>query len=159
MAVSVGDTIPDVEVHMLGDDGRPHPVQSSEVLGSGKVVLFAVPGAFTPGCHMLHIPGFVQRGDELAAKGVDKVVCTAVNDAWVMGAWAEAAEASDIVMLADGNAKLAEAMGLVLDGSGAGLGMRTKRYAAILQDGVIQNLDVDEGGIEVSTCEAVLERL
>lgn len=160
MAVSVGDTIPDVEVRVLNDEGAPTPVQTSDVLGSGKVVLFAVPGAFTPGCSKVHMPGFVQNKEELAAKGVEKVACISVNDAWVMGAWAESQGATDITMLADGNGEFTEAMGLVMDGSGFGLGTRSRRYAAIIEDGVVTSLDVEEGGgVEVSSCEAVIGRL
>ena len=160
MAVAVGDNVPDVELRVLGDDGMPQSVQSSEILGAGKVVLFAVPGAFTPGCSMTHLPGFVNEAAQLSAKGVDTVACIAVNDAWVMGAWGEAHNAGDIVMLADGNGDFAAAMGLSMDASGFGLGSRSMRYALVIQDGVIQNLDVDEdGGIGVSSCEAVLERL
>lgn len=160
MAVSVGDTIPDVEVRVLNDEGAPTPVQTSDVLGSGKVVLFAVPGAFTPGCSQVHMPGFVQNKEELAAKGVEKVACISVNDAWVMGAWAESQGATDILMLADGNGEFTEAMGLVMDGSGFGLGTRSRRYAAIIDNGVVTSLDVEEGGgVEVSSCEAVIGRL
>ena len=146
MAVSVGDRIPDVEVRVLGDDGAPMPVQTGDILGSGKVVLFAVPGAFTPGCSKVHMPGFVQNETELAAKGVSKVVCIAVNDAWVMGAWGESQGATDIVMVGDGNGEFTAAMGLTMDGSGFGLGSRSRRYAAIIEDGVITSLDVEEGG-------------
>ena len=160
MAVSVGDTIPNVEVRVLGEDGAPTPVQTGDVLGSGKVVLFAVPGAFTPGCSKLHMPGFVQNEEELAAKGVDKVACISVNDAWVMGAWGEAQGAKDIVMLGDGNGEFTEAMGLVMDGSGFGLGSRSRRYAAIIEDGVITSLDVEEGGgVDVSSCDMVITKL
>ena len=160
MAVAVGDNIPDVEVRVLNDVGAPTPVQTGDVLGTGKVVLFAVPGAFTPGCSKVHMPGFVQNEEELVAKGVDKVVCISVNDAWVMGAWAADQGATHITMLADGNAEFTEAMGLVMDGSGFGLGTRSRRYAAIIEDGVITNLDVEEGGgVEVSSCDAVIGRL
>ena len=158
--VSVGDNIPDVGVQVLGDDGMPQPVQTGDVLGSGRVVLFAVPGAFTPGCSNVHLPGYVTNAQQLSEKGVDTVACIAVNDAWVMGAWGEAHGAGDIVMLADGNGDFARAMGLEMDGSGFGLGSRSQRYAAVIEDGVIAHLDVEEGGgIEVSACEAVLERL
>ena len=160
MVASVGDTIPDVEVQVLGEDGMPQPVQTGDFLGTGKVVLFAVPGAFTPGCSKVHLPGFIDGADDLAGKGVDKVACVSVNDAWVMDAWGAAASAGEIVMLADGNGAFTEAMGLTLDASGFGLGSRSKRYAAVIQDGVIQSLDVDEGGgVEVSSCSAVLGRL
>ncbi|MCB0993911.1 MAG: peroxiredoxin [Acidimicrobiales bacterium] len=159
MSISVGDRVPDVEVRVMGDDGMPQAAQSGELLGSGKVVLFAVPGAFTPGCSKVHLPGFVAKADQLAGKGVDSVVCTAVNDAWVMDAWQKDQSADAITMMADGNGAFAAAMGLVLDVTGAGLGTRSKRYAAIIEDGVVTSIEVDEGGIELSTCDAVLERL
>ena len=160
MAVSVGDNIPDVEVRVLNEEGAPTPVQTGDVLGSGKVVLFAVPGAFTPGCSKVHMPGFVQNEAELAAKGVDKVACISVNDAWVMGAWAAEQGAKDIVMLADGNGEFTEAMGLVMDGSGFGLGTRSRRYAAIIENGVVTSLDVEEGGgVDVSSCDMVITKL
>ena len=160
MAIAVGEKIPDIEVRVLSDEGVPTPVQTGEVLGTGKVVLFAVPGAFTPGCSKLHMPGFVKNKDELDAKGVDRVECIAVNDAWVMGAWAADQGATDIMMLADGNGEFAEAMDLVMDGSGFGLGSRSRRYAAVIEDGVITSLNVEEGGgVEVSSCEAVIGQL
>lgn len=161
MAVSAGDRIPDVEVKILGDDGAPQSVQTGEVLGKGRVVLFAVPGAFTPGCSKVHLPGFVEKAAQLSGKGVDTIACIAVNDAWVMGAWGEAQEVGDdILMLADGSSNFTDAMGLVLDVSAAGLGKRSQRYAAIIDDGVITDLAVEEGGgIEVSSCDTVLSKL
>lgn len=157
----VGDRIPDVEVRVLNADGAPEVVKTSEVLGTGKVILFAVPGAFTPGCSKVHLPGYVNSYDELKAKGVDKVACVSVNDAWTMAAWADAQGAGGkIEMLADGNGDFAEAMDLVMDGSGIGLGKRSKRYAAVIEDGVITSLDVEEPGkMEVSVCEAVIQKV
>jgi peroxiredoxin len=159
MAISVGDRIPDVEVRTMGPDGMPVPIRTGEALGTGKVVLFAVPGAFTPGCSKLHLPGFVQGLDELKAKGVSKVACVSVNDAWVMDAWAKEQGATDILMLADGNGEFTAAMGQVMDGAGFGLGTRSKRYAAIIEDGVVTSLEVDASGVDVSSCSAVLGRL
>ena len=138
-------------------DGNPQSVRTGDVLGSGRVVLFAVPGAFTPGCSQVHLPGFIAGRDELAAKGVDKVVCTSVNDAFVMDAWGRSAGAGDIVMLADGNGYLAEALGLTLDATVYGLGQRSMRYAAVIQDGVIEALEVDTTEIQASACSAILE--
>ena len=157
----VGDRIPDVDVRVLNADGAPEVVKTGDVLGSGKVVLFAVPGAFTPGCSKVHLPGYVANADDLKAKGVTTIACVAVNDAWTMGAWAESQGAGDkIVMLADGNGDFAEAMDLVMDGTGIGLGKRSKRYAAVIEDGVITSLDVEEPGkMEVSTCEAVIQKV
>ena len=161
MAVSVGDRIPDVEVRTLGSDGMPVPVQTGEVLGKGKVVLFAVPGAFTPGCSKLHMPGFVADADAVKAKGVDKIVCVGVNDALVMDAWGKDQGVGDkVTLLADGSGTFTDAMGLAFDGSGFGLGKRSQRYAAIIEDGVITSLDVEPGpGVDVSSCSAVLGRL
>ena len=160
MSVAVGDQVPDVEVQLMGEEG-PVTVRSGEVLGSGKVVLFAVPGAFTPGCSRIHLPGFVAQADELASKGVDKIACVSVNDPWVMQAWAASQGVGDkIVMIADGSAKFAEAMGLTGDMTAAGLGVRSQRYAAVIEDGVIRNLDVEpKRGVDVSSCEAVLTRI
>ena len=161
MSVSVGDKVPDVEVKTLGADGMPASVRTGEVLGSGRVVLFGVPGAFTPGCSKIHLPGFVRQADQLAAKGVDKVACVAVNDAWVMDAWGKDQGVGDkIVMLADGNGEFADAMGLSFDGGGFGLGKRSQRYAAVIEDGVITKLNVEAGGgVDVSSCENVLSQL
>ena len=136
------------------------PVRTADALGTGKVVLFAVPGAFTPGCSRVHLPGFVARADELKAKGVDTIACVAVNDAWVMDAWAKSQGVGDkILMLADGSGAFTKAMGLELDVSAVGLGSRSKRYASIIENGVITSLDIDESGITASACEAVLDKL
>ena len=160
MSIAEGDKIPDVEVKTMGAEG-PQSVRTGEVLGTGKVVLFAVPGAFTPGCSKIHLPGYVQHGDELKAKGVSTIACVAVNDPWVMQAWADAQGATGkIVMLADGNGEFTRAMGLDVDLSVAGLGSRSQRYAAILDDGVITSLDVEPNpGVDVSKCENVLAKL
>ena len=161
MAISVGDKVPDVEVKTMGADGAPQTVKTGEVLGKGKVVLFAVPGAFTPGCSKIHLPGYVQHGDELKAKGVSTIACIAVNDPWVMQAWADAQGASGkIVMLADGNAEFTKAMGLTADLSVAGLGTRSQRYAAVIDDGVVTELEVEPNpGVSVSACEAMLAKV
>lgn len=161
MSVKAGDRIPDVEIKTMGPEGAPQSVRTGEVLGKGKVVLFAVPGAFTPGCSKVHLPGFVTQAQDLAAKGVDTIACISVNDAWVMDAWGkEQGVEGKIVMLADGSGEFTKAMGLVMDGSAFGLGQRSQRYAAVIEDGVISNLAVEEGGgINVSACSAVLERL
>jgi peroxiredoxin len=125
------------------------------------VVLFAVPGAFTPGCSKVHLPGFVQRAQEVTDKGVDGIVCVAVNDAFVMDAWGKDQQVGEaITMVADPLGQFAEAMGLTNDLSAAGLGLRSRRYAAVLEAGVIRNLDVEsERGVTVSSCDAVLARL
>lgn len=160
MALTVGSEVPDVQLHVLGENGMPAPVSSREVLGTGKVVLFAVPGAFTPGCSRVHLPGFVQGQAELRNKGVDVVACISVNDPWVMKAWAYSQGAEGILMLSDGSGAFAQAMGLTMDGSGFGLGARSQRYAAVIENGVFTSLDVEPGpGIDVSTCSAVIGRL
>ena len=160
MAIAVGDKVPDVKVWTFGDKG-PEATTSTEVLGRGKVVLFGVPGAFTPTCSDHHLPGFVLRADELRAKGADRVVCVSVNDPFVMGAWGEDQKVGDsVVMLSDGNGELAEAMGLTMDGSGFGLGSRIQRFAAVIEDGVVTWLAVEPGpGLNVSSVEEVLEAL
>jgi peroxiredoxin len=161
VTIAVGDRIPDVKVFTFSDKGGPEATTSAEVLGRGKVVLFGVPGAFTPTCSDHHLPGFVLRADELRAKGAEKVVCISVNDPFVMGAWGEDQNVGDsVVMLADGNGELTEAMGLSMDGSGFGLGKRSQRFAAILDNGVVSWLAVESGpGLKVSSAEEVLAAL
>ena len=157
---AVGDRIPDVTVRHMTADG-PAAVSSLEVLGTGKVVLFAVPGAFTPTCSDYHLPGFVMHASEFKDKGVDTIACIAVNDAFVMGAWGDVQHVGDdVLMLADGSGDFAKAMGLDMDLSGGGLGVRSRRYAAILQDGVITYLGLEQGpGLSVSAADAVLAEL
>ena len=160
MALSVGDRIPDVEIRTMGPEG-PVTVRTGDVLGKGKVVLFALPGAFTPGCSRQHLPGFVQQAQDVTDKGVDTIACLSVNDAFVMDAWGKDQGVGDsILMLADGNGEFTKAVDLIMDGTGFGLGLRSKRYAAILDDGVVTSLDVEPaGGVDVSSCSAVLTRL
>jgi len=160
MTIAVGDRIPDIQVMTYGPDGPTH-VQTGDVLGSGKVVLFAVPGAFTPTCSDYHLPSYVIRHDELKAKGVEKIVCISVNDPFVMEAWGEAQNVGDLVeLLADGNGEFAKAIGLELDGSGFGLGTRSQRYAMVIEDGVVTTLNVEPGaGLTVSAADAILEAL
>jgi glutaredoxin/glutathione-dependent peroxiredoxin len=161
VALSVGDTIPNVKLMTLTAKG-PTPVQSSDVLGHGKVVLFGVPGAFSPTCSDHHLPGFVMQADEILAKGVDRITCIAVNDPFVMGAWGNAQGTADkVLMLADGNGDFAAAAGMELDLSVIGLGTRSRRYAAILQDGVVQEIFVEPkaGKVDVASSDAVLKAL
>lgn len=160
MTISVGDRIPDVKVMTPTADG-PKPVQTAEVLGSGKVVLFAVPGAFTPTCSDFHFPGYVLRADELEAKGVGTIACIAVNDAFVMGAWGQAHDVDGrVLLLADGSADFARTVGLDIDLSGGGLGVRSRRYAAVIEDGVVKELAVEEGlGLEASSADKILQKL
>lgn len=160
MAIKVGDTIPSTKLMQATADG-PKEISTDEIFKGKKVVMFAVPGAFTPTCSMKHLPGFVQNVAALKAKGVDTIVCTAVNDVFVMGAWAkEQGVGKDIVMLADGSGALAKALGLELDLVGRGLGMRSQRYALIANDGKVTHLAVEApGGFDVSRAEAMLAAL
>ena len=160
MPLSTGDRIPDVTLMTMTDDG-PKPVQSGDVLGTGKVVLFAVPGAFTPTCSDYHLPGFVLRAEELRSKGATTVACISVNDPFVMGAWGKDQDADgSVLMLADGNGEFTEAVGLQMDGSAVGLGTRSQRYAAVIEDGVVTFLAVEPGpGLNVSSAEDVLAAL
>lgn len=160
MTIAAGDQLPDVTV--LKTEGGGTPVSTADILGHGKVVLFAVPGAFTPTCSDAHLPGFVLRAEELRAKGVETVACTAVNDAFVMGAWGEAqGVGEDVVMLSDGAGELARAMGMEVEIPSHGLGTRSKRYAAIITDGVVSWIGVEAspGDHELSSAEAVLAAL
>ena len=136
--------MPSCTFSVMGDEG-PGPVSTSDLCNGKKVLLFAVPGAFTPGCSMTHLPGYVANADTIKSKGVDSIVCMSVNDAFVMGAWGKAQNADDIMMLADGNGELTAALGLELDGSGFGLGTRSQRFAMIIEDGKVTHLNVEEG--------------
>jgi len=159
MAVSVGDQIPNVTIKTMGANG-PEDLNTGEFFAGKKVVLFAVPGAFTPTCSAAHLPGFVANADKILAKGVDAIVCLSVNDAFVMAAWGAAQNAEALVMAADGNGEFSAAMGLTLDGSGFGLGQRSSRYALIAEDGKITALNAEQGGaFEVSSAEKILEAL
>ncbi|MCS5586931.1 MAG: peroxiredoxin [Porticoccaceae bacterium] len=158
MTIKVGDKVPEGTFTIMGSEG-PTGLSASEVFNGKKVVLFAVPGAFTPTCSVAHLPGFVVQYDEIIAKGVDTVACLAVNDVFVMNAWGKSSNAENILMLADGNGTYAAALGLELDGSGFGMGVRSKRFAMIVNDGVVELLNVDEGKFEGSSAEAVLAAL
>ena len=156
MSIQVGDKMPSVTLKTMGADG-PSDISTDDIFAGKKVVLFAVPGAFTPGCSKTHLPGFVVNADKIKAAGVDTIVCMAVNDAFVMGAWGEAQNASELLMLADGNGELTAALGLELDGSGFGLGTRSQRFAMIVEDGTVTHLNVEEGaGIDVSSAETIM---
>jgi glutaredoxin/glutathione-dependent peroxiredoxin len=160
MTIAVGDKIPDVKVQLPGANG-PEAAQTGDLLGKGTVVLFGLPGAFTPTCSDHHLPGFVLRADDLIAKGVDTIACVSVNDAFVMKAWGEANDVGDkVVLIADGSATFTKELGLDVDLTAGGLGVRSKRYAMILKDGVVTDLAVEETlGLNVSSADAVLERL
>jgi peroxiredoxin len=159
MTISVGDKLPDVKVSKAGESG-PEPVQTGDYFKGKRVALFSVPGAFTPTCSAKHLPGFVDKAEDLKAKGIDEVVCTAVNDAFVMGAWNRADGSPDVTMLADGNGEFAQALGLTMDGSGFGLGQRGSRWSAVVNDGVVEQLNVEApGDFKVSSADHLLEQL
>ena len=161
MAVKAGDRLPgDLKLYEMGESG-PKPVTVDEIFQGKKVVVFAVPGAFTPTCSMKHLPGFLAQASAIKAKGVDDIVCLSVNDAFVMGAWGKSNSAAGKVrMIADGNGELTKALGLTLDASGFGMGLRSQRYAMIVKDGIVQELLVDPGpGLSVSSAESVLSKL
>ncbi|MCP9223468.1 peroxiredoxin [Erythrobacter sp. LQ02-29] len=159
MTISKGDTIPDVKMVKATESG-PEQVQSKDFFAGRKVALFAVPGAFTPTCSAKHLPGFVEKADELKAKGVDEIACTSVNDAFVMGAWNKADGGENITMLADGNGDFAEALGLTMDGTGFGMGQRSQRYSMIVDDGQVVEMNVEQpGDFSVSSAEHMLGQL
>jgi peroxiredoxin len=160
MAISVGDRIPSLTFVKATAEG-PQPVESDSFFSGRRVAIFSVPGAFTPTCSARHLPSFVDKADELKAKGVDEIACTAVNDAFVMTAWGQSAGVGDkVTMLADGNGEFAQALGLVMDGSKFGLGQRGQRWSALVNDGVVEQLNVEEpGGYGVSGAEHMLGQL
>ncbi len=159
MTIQVGDRIPDVQLSLATPEG-PIPVKSGEFFAGKKVALFAVPGAYTPTCSARHLPSFVEKAAELKAKGVDEIVGTSVNDAFVMGAWNQAQGSEDITMLADGNGELANAIGLTMDGSKFGMGTRSQRYSMIVNDGVVEQINVEAPGeYSASSAETLLGQL
>ena len=160
MSIKVGDSIPSMKLMMATAEG-PKEVSTDDLFKGKKVVMFAVPGAFTPTCSAKHLPGFVQNADAIKAKGVDTVICIAVNDAFVMGAWGKDQGTGDkVTMLADGSAALTKALGLELDLTARGLGIRSQRYALVAEDGKVTHLAVEApGGFEVSKAESILAAL
>jgi peroxiredoxin len=158
--IEVGQPLPDVQFNVPGPDGM-RPMRTAEIFGGKTVALFAVPGAFTPTCSARHLPGFKDKAGELKAKGVDEIACTAVNDHFVMSAWAKDQGVSEqITMLADGSGEFARAVGLDADFSKFGMGPRSKRYSMIVKDGVVQQLNIEEGGeYKVSSAEHMLTQL
>ncbi len=159
MTIAKGDKLPDVKLTKVGADGN-EPVQTGDYFAGKKVALFSVPGAFTPTCSAKHLPGYVEKAAELKAKGIDEIACTAVNDAFVMGAWNARDGSSDVTMLADGNGDLAQAVGLVMDGSGFGMGQRGQRFSMVINDGVVEELNVEgPGEFKVSSAEYMLDQL
>ncbi len=159
MTVSVGDKIPSTKIKTMTADGMSE-IDTGDYFAGKKVVMFAVPGAFTPTCSAKHLPGFVENAAELKGKGVDEIACISVNDAFVMDAWGKSQNAGDVTMLADGNGDFTKAMGLEMDGSGFGLGTRSQRYALVAENGTITTLNVEQpGAFDVSRAEAILTAL
>jgi peroxiredoxin len=160
MTIKVGDKVPSVKLKQMTPEGVKE-VSTDDFFKGKKVVLFAVPGAFTPTCSAKHVPGFVQNDAALKAKGVDAVACLSVNDAFVMGAWGKDQKSDGkVVMLADGNGDFTRAVGLELDATANGLGKRSKRYAMVVENGVVKTLNVEApGAFEVSSAEAILKTL
>ncbi len=160
MSIKVGDKVPTVTLQHKTADGIDN-ISTTDLFSGKKVVVFAVPGAFTPTCSARHLPGFVAKADEILAKGVDRIACVAVNDAFVMDAWGNDQNVGDkVMMLADGSAELAKALGQVLDLTGRGMGVRSGRYAMIVDDGTVTDMLVEEpGAFEVSSAEYVLGKL
>jgi peroxiredoxin len=160
MTIKVGDKIPNVTISQATAEG-PKPVSTEEFFKGKTVALFALPGAFTPTCSAKHLPGFKQHAPDLKAKGVDTIACLSVNDAFVMRAWGEdQAVGDDIVMLGDGNGEFTKAVGLEMDGSRFGMGLRSQRYSMIVKDGVVKELNVEQGGeFRVSSADYMLAQL
>ena len=160
MAIKVGDKIPSVMLHRM-DNGSVNEVKTEDLFKGKKVVLFALPGAFTPTCSARHLPGFIDRAEDLQKKGVDTIACLSVNDAFVMDAWGKDRGAGNkVMMLADGNADFAKALGLTMDGSKYGMGTRAQRFAMVVDNGVVKTLNVEApGAFEVSSAEAMLKAL
>jgi len=159
MTIKVGDKLPESTFYIIGENG-PESMASDKVFAGKKVVLFAVPGAFTPTCSQAHVPGFVVSADDIKAKGVDTIVCMSVNDPFVMKAWGEQSNAEELLMLSDGNGEFTKAIGLDADMSVVGLGTRCGRFAMIANDGVVEHLAIEEPrAFEVSSAEAILAAL
>ena len=159
MTIQVGDRLPDVPLQLATAEG-PIPVKSGAYFAGKRVALFAVPGAFTPTCSAKHLPGYVDKAADLKSKGIDEIVATSVNDAFVMGAWNKEQGSEDIVMLADGNGEFAKAVGLEMDGSKFGMGARSQRYSMIVNDGVVEQLNVEAPGeYQASSAETMLGQI
>jgi peroxiredoxin len=159
MAIQKGDRLPDVPITIATSDG-PKPTTTGEYFKGKRVALFAVPGAFTPTCSAKHLPSYVDKASELKVKGVDEIACISVNDPFVMAAWGKQAGSDDITMLADGNGAFADAVGLSFDGSQFGMGKRSQRYSMIVEDGVVEQLNVEQPGeYRASSAETMLDQL
>jgi len=159
VSIAEGDKLPAGTFKVMGKEG-PENVSSDELFKGKKVVLFGLPGAFTPGCSKAHLPGFVVNADKIKARGIDTIACMSVNDAFVMDAWGKAQNADEVEMLADGNGEFTKALGLEMDARGYGMGERCKRFSMIVEDGVVKHLAIEPaGGVDVSSAEKILEKL
>ena len=159
MTIKAGDKIPSSTLKTMGQQG-PADISTDDIFAGKKVLMFAVPGAFTPGCSVTHLPGYVVNADKIKDKGVDTIACMSVNDAFVMGAWGQAQNAEELLMLADGNGEFTAALGLELDSRGFGLGTRSQRFAMIVEDGTVTHLNVEPGaGVDVSSAETMMAQL
>lgn len=160
MSIQSGQPLPETNLTVMTPEG-PKPVGTTDLMGSGRTVLFAVPGAFTPTCSAQHLPGFVNQAGELRARGVDRIICMAVNDVFVMDAWGKISNVGDdIIMTADGNAEFTRALGLEMDAAAFGMGQRAQRFAMIVDDGVVSSLFVEAPGeFRVSSADHVLQNL
>ncbi|HBA34028.1 MAG TPA: peroxiredoxin [Gammaproteobacteria bacterium] len=159
MSIQDGEKVPAGTLTIMGEKG-PQPTSTETLFSGKKVVLFSVPGAFTPTCSAAHLPGFVVKADEIKAKGVDSIICMAVNDVFVMDAWGKDQNADELIMAADGNGDFAKSLGLELDGTAMGMGLRAQRFAMIIDDGIATKVLVEPGrGLDVSSAESVLSHL
>lgn len=159
MTIEKGDRLPDVPLTIATPDG-PKPTTSGEFFAGKRVALFAVPGAFTPTCSARHLPSYVEKANDLKGQGVDEIACVSVNDPFVMAAWGERDGSEDITMLADGNGAFSDAVGLSFDGSKFGMGKRSQRYSMIVNDGIVEQLNVEEPGeYRASSAETMLDQL
>lgn len=159
MTIKTGDRIPDAKLIKAGAEG-PEQISAADFFKGRRVAVFAVPGAFTPTCSARHLPGFIERAAALKEKGIDEIACTSVNDAFVMSAWGKANNADAVTMLADGNGEFAKAAGLEMDGTAYGMGLRSQRYAMIVNDGVVEQIHVEQPGeFSVSSADHLLEQL
>ena len=160
MTIQIGDTLPEGSFNIMLDD-KPSEINTGDLFGNKNILLFAVPGAFTPGCSHNHLPGFISNRSELYSKGIDQIICLAVNDIFVMSAWAKSQNISnEIMMISDGNCDYTKKIGLEIDSTAFGMGIRSRRYALVANDSKITQLFIDEPGkIEVSTAESVLSKL
>ncbi len=161
MTIKIGDKVPSATLMEKKKDGGPAPVKTDELFAGKKVIVFALPGAFTPTCSAKHLPGFIHHAEEIKHKGVDAIACLSVNDAFVMGAWGEQQGAGDkVMMLADGNGDFTKALGLEMDATKFGMGKRSQRYSMLIDNGVVKQLNVEEpGAFSVSSAEHILKQI